>query len=323
MNGIPSFQLISPQTGKITNDEGRGAVADPSKYPWTKPPPELFFETVKDINFQAKDGSKVTVEQLKQNKFLMIYFSAHWCPPCRGFTPKFVDWYKKNHDKLKGTDRSFETVFVSSDRDKSAFDEYWKEQPWLAMPYDARDAKATVSKSFDVQGIPTLIVLDCETGQVVTDKGRGGVSKDADANDFPWRPEPKKAAAYLSGENIESINDTPMLVIFADKGPSAEEQAAALAAMTEVAQPLMDKATAEDDDMEVEFRVENGTSGFGDRLRGLGVKEGEIAFIINISEKKGYNCSSITSMKDVTAANLRAFVTSFTAEKAEGRDLSM
>ena len=30
-----------------------------------------------------------------EGKVIGIYFSAHWCPPCRGFTPKLVEWYGK------------------------------------------------------------------------------------------------------------------------------------------------------------------------------------------------------------------------------------
>ena len=28
-----------------------------------------------------------------------IYFSAHWCPPCRGFTPKLVEFFSELEKK--------------------------------------------------------------------------------------------------------------------------------------------------------------------------------------------------------------------------------
>ena len=34
-----------------------------------------------------------------------------------------------------------EMVFISSDRDQAAFDEYYNEQPWHALPYADRDQK--------------------------------------------------------------------------------------------------------------------------------------------------------------------------------------
>ena len=68
-----------------------------------------------------------------------MYFSAHWCPPCRGFTPKLAEWYN-NFKKLPNGDK-LEIVFVSSDRDEKTFKEYYAEMPWLALPYADRDKK--------------------------------------------------------------------------------------------------------------------------------------------------------------------------------------
>jgi hypothetical protein len=38
-------------------------------------------------------------------------------------------------------------VFVSSDRDSDAFKSYYGEMPWLALPYEDRDAKAALSQA--------------------------------------------------------------------------------------------------------------------------------------------------------------------------------
>ena len=41
---------------------------------------------------------------LNGKKTVALYFSAHWCPPCRGFTPQLAGWYKQawQHDMLVG-----------------------------------------------------------------------------------------------------------------------------------------------------------------------------------------------------------------------------
>jgi nucleoredoxin len=42
-----------------------------------------------------------------------LYFSAHWCGPCKSFTPTFA----KEYEKLKSDGKNVEVVFVSSDKD--------------------------------------------------------------------------------------------------------------------------------------------------------------------------------------------------------------
>jgi nucleoredoxin len=78
------------------------------------------------------DGSTVPVADLANTDVVALYFSAHWCPPCRGFTPELV----KIHEELTSAGKSFQVVFVSSDRDEEAFKEYFAEMPWLALPYE-------------------------------------------------------------------------------------------------------------------------------------------------------------------------------------------
>lgn len=99
-------------------------------------------------------------------KSILLYFSAHWCPPCRGFTPKLIEVYHK----IKSKHDAFEIIFISSDRDQTSFDEYFSGMPWLALPFgDTR--KASLSKLFKVRGIPMLVAIGA-TGRTVTTEAR-------------------------------------------------------------------------------------------------------------------------------------------------------
>merc|ERR1719171_1007959 len=99
----------------------------------------------------SASGEVSTTEALSGKKAIALYFSAHWCPPCRGFTPQFAKWYE---DDLKG--KGLEVVFVSSDQDEASFKEYFGEMPWLALPFANKDVKKALDKKFKVQGIPSV-----------------------------------------------------------------------------------------------------------------------------------------------------------------------
>ena len=100
--------------------------------------------------YRGKKGSReeVPVSSLDgEGKVLGLYFSAHWCPPCRSFTPKLAEWYSRlTTGPLKD---KFEIVFVSSDKDEDSFDSYFDEMPWLALPFHEREHKvfSTTCKS--------------------------------------------------------------------------------------------------------------------------------------------------------------------------------
>ena len=109
----------------------------------------------KVIKKGEKEGEIVQVETSsfgKDGYVVGLYFSAHWCPPCRAFTPKLADWY----NKLKGGEigEKFEIVFLSSDRDEKSFNEYFGEMPWHAVSYNNRDIKVSIRVMEGMKLIP-------------------------------------------------------------------------------------------------------------------------------------------------------------------------
>merc|ERR1712100_777041 len=83
----------------------------------------------------GKEGEEVSLSERPGP--LLLYFSAHWCPPCRGFTPKLVEFYSKLEKKYPEAS----IAFVSSDKDSKAWASYYQSmgENWLSLPYDARD----------------------------------------------------------------------------------------------------------------------------------------------------------------------------------------
>ena len=120
----------------------------------------------------SKEGEVNTADVVAGKTNVMIYFSAHWCPPCRGFTPTLAEAYSASGKANKET----VVIFASSDRDQAGFDGYYGDMPWHALPFSNRDAKEKLSEKFGVRGIPMLVILDGE-GNLVTDQGRAEYAK--------------------------------------------------------------------------------------------------------------------------------------------------
>lgn len=91
---------------------------------------------------------------------LILYFSAHWCPPCRAFTPLFGEAY------TKAADPEVEVIFVSFDRKEGDFRSYAASMPWLSMKFGTR--QDDLGSMFSVEGIPDAVALDAKTGKIIS-----------------------------------------------------------------------------------------------------------------------------------------------------------
>ena len=89
-------------------------------------------------------------EVLKDVELVALYFSAHWCPPCRQFTPFLAQFY----EAVQESSKKMEIIYVSSDKDEQQFKEYFSLMGFKAVPFD--DDRNGIKTFHGVRGIPTL-----------------------------------------------------------------------------------------------------------------------------------------------------------------------
>jgi len=166
VKGIPTLIVLDDQ-GNVVTKNGR---AEYMSYLQANVAPAPASEELVNLvgsNLITKEGEVSTADALAGAKHVMFYFSAHWCPPCRGFTPQLAKAYKESPTAGKDTI----VIFVSSDQGQAEFDGYYAEMPWLAVPFTNQECKQKLSELFGVEGIPTLVVVDA-AGKLVTKNGR-------------------------------------------------------------------------------------------------------------------------------------------------------
>jgi len=151
--------------------------------------------SVADLPLVTKSGAKASNDALK-GKVVALYFSAHWCPPCRTFTPAL----RKFYETLKANNQPIEIVFVSGDRSENDFKDYFANEhgDWLAVDYNSED-RMSLGKRYQVGGIPSLLIVDGNS-ECVVPNGREDVARgDPVAAFAAW-----KKAAGTAGDWRES-----------------------------------------------------------------------------------------------------------------------
>ncbi|XP_030847860.1 nucleoredoxin [Strongylocentrotus purpuratus] len=257
VSAIPTLIILDSVTGEVTCVDGVDEVkcdGEGKKFPWkSRPFPEIITG-----NFINQEMKTVTSESLK-DKVLGIYFSAHWCPPCRVFTKEL----KSTYDKIKESGQSFEIIFASRDRAEDAFKNYFGEMPWLGFPFgDKRIGE--LAKLFSVQGIPKLAIVDAQ-GKVITADARGSVTKDPEGKEFPWYP---KACCELDAVSAAMVNVESCLILFTEIEEDEEGEECTRKAM-EMMKPIAEETKAAEEAKGQELACKFIVAGDDETVEGL------------------------------------------------------
>ena len=133
-----------------------------------------------DTTYTDGSGNKVTLSDLS-GKYIGLYFSASWCGGCRKFTPIMADIYNKIH-----VDKKWEVIWVTHDKNEADADEYFKEMPWIRLPWsEVATRGASMFKLTKRSYIPSLTMISPDF-KMVNAEAVSDTKDDPDGFPWPW-----------------------------------------------------------------------------------------------------------------------------------------
>lgn len=110
--------------------------------------------TLQTVDVRSSPGTKIAVAPTGQ--VVLLDFFATWCAPCK---PQMKS-LRSVHEKFPDV----HLLSITTETDDDAIQEFWEEYEgtWPV----AKDPELRATEQYDVGGIPTLIVLDPDGGEV-------------------------------------------------------------------------------------------------------------------------------------------------------------
>ena len=138
-----------------------------------------------DGTLNSEQGSKqvkVSETNIPNSKLLMLYFVMVNCPPCKAFTPLLAELY---NDDENSENKNFDVVAFIVEKDADKYNEYQTTLPFHVMPHKDSRVQA-LGKKHSVKGLPRLIVLNAQTGDVVNGNAKDIVEEQGPAIIDEW-----------------------------------------------------------------------------------------------------------------------------------------
>ncbi|KAH0564652.1 hypothetical protein KQX54_013281 [Cotesia glomerata] len=219
-SGVPTLILLEGASGSVVTRGGVERVTeDPNgiNFPWRPPHPKATLEDGPLLACGARDTKEPMLHEELRHCIKGVYFSAHWCPPCRAFTPQLVDTYQR----IRERGHHFEVIFISSDRSEESYNVHIESMPWLRIPFTHEERRKKLAIALDVQAIPTLVILD-PRDNIITLEGRAELLEDPEGLNFPWTT---RLVNILTEKYATSLHDAPAIILFvASEGEDCEIQ---------------------------------------------------------------------------------------------------
>jgi len=193
--------------------------------------------------------------------------------------------------------------------------------PWLTFPFEDKRIEK-LSSRFEVQGIPTLVILSPE-GEVITKSGRQAIGTDPRGAKFPYYP-PLVGDLTESSESFGfDLNEVPALIAFIEALDDGDQDSARATLATFATTLTKDKALSPDGP-EMIFFVSSSPGGLGQRIRDHAKLKGNdpAIMILDIPDNGGfYLLEHREGELEINEATVSSFIQSYKAKTLDRQQL--
>ena len=119
-----------------------------------------------DMEYPDTDNTPVRLSSVVNNpanRYVILDFWATWCGPCVQSIPMLKEVYAKYHDK------GLEIYSISQDSKTKTWKDFVAKNEMTWINVLANGGK--VYKDYAIQYIPTVILIDCKTGEILVHEG--------------------------------------------------------------------------------------------------------------------------------------------------------
>lgn len=159
---LPTYSIAKDVTHAVQSEAKKvnGKVKNAENHSWTNREEGVLQQhsptlASADIPFFDENGQAHNFDEF-YGKVLLVNFWATWCMPCREEMPALSKLQKDFRRK------NFKVLAISGDfKGVDAIKEFYQTHKIKNLPV-YHDPKNTLSKSFDITGIPTSLIIDAE-----------------------------------------------------------------------------------------------------------------------------------------------------------------
>jgi len=320
LNGFRSaIVLVDPKTGTCFNKYGREAIlSDPTgiNFPWKRHPKE-FWDIFQGEIYKTGGQSINTQALRRQQSFLGIYFTDNESVQSRDFTKTLTRFY---HDCKQCENRFLIEVILAPcmDTDKG-FRETLAEIPFYSLPIGSL-ACEELKLLFEIYEEDRLVIVNAETGELITANGRDGVELDPTRSRFPW---PKAPVNFMTLDTFSAVSATPCCIILADGNDVDQTKFHKIFdAFYPMGEEIAKNTPKNARFGSLEFLVDNGDSGHTSFLRNImDLKKKDFVVIVDTFRMRVFPCREIKKLKDIKRKTIAEFVAKFKSGMLESYQL--
>jgi thiol-disulfide isomerase/thioredoxin len=153
-----------------------------------------------DLFEKDQDSFAAFDTSLGDAAYLLVCFSASYCPSCETFMPKLEGGYQ--HALEAG--KSCRVLLIGCDKTLEKFDNYRNKFPeFLSFSFDeTQSLKQSLRDKWDIKTIPHVVVLDRLSAKVVQLNVRFEIEKDPHWSGLPWSGLGADEVAHLPTKTV-------------------------------------------------------------------------------------------------------------------------